>query len=179
MDILRGSTNWHQLSGLLAFWCRGSERSPPDDILVRGRRSEWLPGHWRRTDISPLTSLGMGTAARGNPRTHSPRAVRGVNPWTSPSGSRTAFPCSGLARLSTQSVEPLGKVYLPPGGTLVSPAGSHNLVGAVSIGQAMLVANRPFLERAIREIGPPPDLKAGLFFLLIYLNYDLGGVWAL
>ena len=38
VDILGGSTDWHQFSGPLAFWCRGSERSPPDDILVRGRR---------------------------------------------------------------------------------------------------------------------------------------------
>ena len=108
----------------------------------------------------------MVTVARGNPRTCSSRVVRGVNPWTSPSGSRTAFPYLGLARLSAQSVEPPGKVHLSPGGTLVSPTGSQNLVGAVSIGQAMLVANRPFLERAVAEIGSLPGLKAGLFFFL-------------
>ena len=117
----------------------------------------------------------MGTAARGNRRTRSPRVVGGVNPRTSPSGSRTAFPYSGLARLSAQSVEPPGKVHLPSGGTLVSPAGSHNLVGAVSIGQDMLVANRPFFGKSCTGDRPPTFL----FSLLIYLNYDLGGVWAL
>ena len=107
--------------------------------------------------------------------------VRGVNPWTLPSGSRTAFPYSGLARLSAQSVEPPGKVHLPPGGTLVSPTGSHNLVGAVSFGQAILVANRPFFGKSRRGDRPParPNGWAFLFSLLIYLNYDFGGVWAL
>ena len=108
----------------------------------------------------------MGTVARGNPGTHSPRVVGGVNPRTSPSGSRTAFPYLGLARLRAQSMEPLGKVHLPPGGTLVSPAGSHNLVGAVSIGQAMLVANRaPFLERVVGEIS-----RLGFPFFFIGLS---------
>ena len=107
--------------------------------------------------------------------------VRGVNPWTSPSGSRTAFLYSGQGRLSAQSVEPLGKVHLPPGGTLVSPTGSHNLVGAVSFGQAMLVANWPFFGKSRRGDRAPawPKGWAFLFSLLIYLSYDFGGVWAL
>ena len=119
--------------------------------------------------------------ARGNPRTHSPRVVGDENPRTSPSGSRTVNPYSGLARLSAQSVEPPRKVHLPPGGMLVSPAGSHNLVGAVSIGQAMLVANWPFFGKSHRGDRPParPNSLAFLFSLLIYLSYDFGGVWAL
>ena len=122
--------------------------------------SSWLPGHWGRTRHLSLNQplvgrLGTGTAARGNPGTRSPRVVGSENPRTSPSGSRTAIPYSGLARLSAQSVEPPGKVHLPPGGTLVSPAGSHNLVGAVSIGQAMLVANWPFFGNIRRGDRPP------------------------
>ena len=63
----------------------------------------------------------------------------------------------------------------------MSLAGSHNLVGAVSIGQAMLVANRPFFGKSRRGDRSParPLGWAFLFALLIYLNYDLGGVWAL
>ena len=95
--------------------------------------------------------------------------VRGVNPWTSPFGSRTALPYSGLARLSAQSVEPPGKVHLPPGGMLVSPAGSHNLVGAVGIGQAMLVANRPFFGKS-RMGGRPPAQPLGWAFLFFFID---------
>ena len=65
-----------------------------------------------------------------------------------------------------------GKVHLPPGGTLVSPAGSCNLVGAVSIGQAMPVANWSFLERAVGEIGPPARPKGWIFlFFFIDLSF--------
>ena len=64
----------------------------------------------------------------------------------------------------------------------MSPAGSHNLVGAVSIGQAMLVANRPFFGKSHRGDRPPAQPKGWVFSfisLLIYLSYDFGGVWAL
>ena len=63
----------------------------------------------------------------------------------------------------------------------MSPTGSHNLVGTVSIGQAMLVANRPFYGKSRRGDRPPARPKgwAFLFSLLIYLSYDFGGVWAL
>ena len=62
----------------------------------------------------------------------------------------------------------------------MSPAGSHNLVGAVSIGQAMLVAwlhlqpIGPFLERAVGEIGPPAWRKGWVFhFFFIDLSFLL------
>ena len=80
-----------------------------------------------------------------------------------------AFPYLGLARLSTQSMEPLGKVHLPPGGMLVSPAGSHNLVGAVSIGQAMLVANRPIFGKSCRGDRPPARPK-GFSFSFFFID---------
>ena len=83
-----------------------------------------------------------------------------------------AFPYSGLARLSAQSVEPPGKVHLPLGGTLVSPTGSHNLVGAVSIGQAILVANRPFLGKS-RRGDRPPAWPNGWAFLFSFFFIDL------
>ena len=61
----------------------------------------------------------------------------------------------GLARLSTHSVEPSGKVHGPPGGTLVSLAGSHNPVGAVSFGQAMLVASWSFFGKSRKGTSAP------------------------
>ena len=78
-------------------------------------------------------------------------------------------------------MEPPGKVHLPPEGTLGVPVGSHNLVGAASIEQAMLVANWPFFGKSRRGDRPLLGLMAGLFFfsLLINLTYDFGGVWAL
>ena len=52
------------------------------------------------------------------------------------------------------------------GGALVSPVGSHNFVGAVSIGQAMLVANWPFLGKSRTGRSAPcrPSFLAFLFF---------------
>ena len=63
----------------------------------------------------------------------------------------------------------------------MSLAGSQNLVGAVGIGKAMLVANWPFFGKSRRGDRPParPNGCAFLFSLLIYLTYDFGGVWAL
>ena len=160
------------------------QTEPPDDIPATERRGGAAPWSLGQSPTSPQPAPswmpGMGTAARGNPRTRSPRVASGANPWTPPSGSRMAPPHSGLARPSTQSMEPLGKAHLPPGGMLLSPAGSHNPAGAASIGQAMPAATSP-PGKSRRGDRPPawPNGWAPLFSLLIYLNYDLGGVWAL
>ena len=76
----------------------------------------------------------------------------------------------GLARLSAQSVEPLGKVHRP-GETLVSPAGSHNPVGAVSFVQTVLVADWPFFGKSHRGDRPPAWPRPGISFFFIDLSY--------
>ena len=51
----------------------------------------------------------------------------------------------------------------------MSPAGIHNLVGAVGIGQAMLVANRPFFGKS-RRGDRPPARPLGWAFLLFFID---------
>ena len=122
-------------------------------------------------DISPLANLGWtprdGNHSEGSPK--SPRSWGGwervlpdIAIWEQDSHSQV-----GLARLSAQAVEPSEKFYCPPGGTLVSPAGSHNPVGAVSFEQAMLVANWPFFGKGrMGRSAPCLEPRSGFSFFL-------------
>ena len=120
---------------------------------------------WGEPDISPFTNAqGLGTWRLESVPGWSMRVLPDIAIWELDGLSRV-----GLARQIAQSGGSSEKVHRPPGGTLVSPAGSHNLVGAVSFGQAMLVAIWPFfLERAVWEIGPLPGTEARLFFFLYW-----------